>query len=101
MTNYGSLVLRTGRRIELEYKVGNFAPDGVCSGSFIADLAELDPALLTDKLNLVCENGLTLLLLLTHPTARGSMFVATVAQNGNRISIPGAALPLPLAVAIG
>ena len=96
MTKQGTLILRTGRRIQLGYQVGSFAPDGVCSGNLIADLADLDPVMLADKLNLVCENGQTLHLLLTHQTVKGSMFVATVAQNGNLISVPGATAPLEL-----
>lgn len=82
MTHHGTIVLRSGVRVPLSYELTPPAADGLCHGKLLGELEQIDPALSPDRLKLVCADGLTVDLLITHYTTRGATFVGTISHNG-------------------
>lgn len=78
MTYHGKIVLQNGSRIPLTYQLGSEAADGLCHGSLFGEIDQIDPAIASGRLTLVCEDGRTIELLITHLTARGATFVGTI-----------------------
>ncbi|TCR67573.1 hypothetical protein [Bosea sp. BK604] len=83
MTHNGKIVLRSGTHIPLTYELTPPAADGLCHGKLLGELEQIDPTLSPERLRLVCADGLTVDLLITHYSARGATFVGTISHNGN------------------
>ncbi|RDJ19952.1 hypothetical protein DWF00_20260 [Bosea caraganae] len=66
----------------MTYELTPPAADGLCHGKLLGELEQIDPAFSPDRLKLVCADGLTVDLLITHYTTRGATFVGTIVQNG-------------------
>lgn len=82
MTLQGRIVLKSGVEIPLTYELTPPAADGLCHGKLLGELERIDPTLSPERLTLVCEDGLTVDLLITHFTARGATFIGTISHNG-------------------
>jgi hypothetical protein len=82
MTHHGKIVLQSGAQIPLSYQLTPPAADGLCHGKLLGELEPIDPASSPERLKLVCEDGLTVDLLITHFTARGATFVGTISHDG-------------------
>lgn len=83
MTHHGTIVLCSGTSIPLSYELRPPASDGLYHGKLLGELDRLDPALSPDRLKLICVDGLTIDLLITHYTGHGATFIGTVASNGS------------------
>lgn len=65
ITGTGTLILRDGRRIELAYRfAANY--DDHRAGFLMCDTPSLDPAILFDRLKVVCDDGTTLIVAVMH-----------------------------------
>lgn len=82
MTQQGTIVLRSGTCIPLAYELTTPAAGGLYHGKLLGELERLDPALSPDRIKLVCMDGLTIDLLITHYTGHGATFIGTIARNG-------------------
>jgi 3-deoxy-D-arabino-heptulosonate 7-phosphate (DAHP) synthase class II len=82
MTYQGKVVFQNGSRIPLTYQLASEATDGLCHGSLLGEVDRLDPALTPGRLTLVCEDGRTIDLLITHVTTKGATFVGTILDDG-------------------
>lgn len=87
MTHHGTIVLRSGTAIPLSYELRPPAADGLYHGKLLGELERLDPALSPDRLKLVCVDGLTIDVLITHYTGHGATFIGTVAPNGTEVDV--------------
>lgn len=83
MTRSGKIVLQSGVQIPLTYQLTPPAADGVCHGKLLGELDRIDPARSPERLKLVCADGLTVDLLITHFTAHGATFIGTIVHNGS------------------
>lgn len=64
-TGRGNLILRDGRRLELDFQFGSKFDD-VRSGYLYLDTAGLDPASYGDRLQMTCEDGTPVSFVVTH-----------------------------------
>lgn len=78
MTFQGKIVFQNGSRVPLSYQLASEAADGLCHGSLLGEIDQLDPAIASGRLTLVCEDGRTIELLITHQTTKGATFVGTI-----------------------
>lgn len=68
-TGKASLVLRDGRRIPITYQFGSKFDD--CrAGYLLCDTSNLDPAVLQDRLRVVCDDGTDIVVAVMHSSDR-------------------------------
>ena len=68
-TGKGSLVLRNGRRLPLTFQFGSDYDD-TRAGHLLCDTSALDPALLQDRLHVVCDDGTAIVVAVMHSSDR-------------------------------
>ncbi|MGO4676278.1 hypothetical protein AB4Z40_25565 [Bosea sp. 2YAB26] len=73
----GKIVLKSGAQLPLEYRMVT-QPDGLLSGELIGDLDAWDPLVFADRLRLVCNDGRSVEVLITHVTDKGALFIAAL-----------------------
>lgn len=61
----GTLVLRSGRRVAIEYQFGSDYDD-TRAGYLLCDTSEIDPAAFLDRLYVVCDDGTNVLVAVMH-----------------------------------
>ncbi|KRE11737.1 hypothetical protein ASE66_24850 [Bosea sp. Root483D1] len=78
MTGLGTIEFPCGTRHTLPYALNARYSDGAIHGMLLADLMALHPEPIAHQLQLTCEDGETLRLLITHRTTKGATFVAAM-----------------------
>ena len=64
-TGKGFLILRDGRRLPLAYQFASHYDDQR-SGYLFCDTATVDPAAFFGRLNVICDDGTSLIVAITH-----------------------------------
>lgn len=65
----GFLVLRDGRRLPLTFQFGSDYDD-TRAGYLLCDTSMLDPALLQERLNVICDDGTEIIVAVMHNSDR-------------------------------
>jgi len=78
----GTLVLRSGRRIALEYQFGS-AYDDRRVGYLRGDISMVDPAELFERIYVICDDGTTVLLAVMHSTDQYLAVTGRIVPGGD------------------
>lgn len=85
-TGKGSLILRDGRRIAVDYQFANNF-DNARAGYLLCDTASLDPAELCYRLTLDCDDGTRVGLAVTHSSDRHLAVTGRVLQTAEPVEL--------------
>ncbi len=68
-TGQGILVLRNGRRLPIAYQLGGNSED-TRAGYLLCDTSDIDPAVLCERMPLLCDDGTELIVTVMHLSDR-------------------------------
>ena len=68
-TGQGTLILRNGRRLPVAYQLGGNSED-TRAGYLLCDTSDVDPAMLCERMQLLCDDGTELIVAVMHSSDR-------------------------------
>lgn len=82
ITGKGTLILRGGCELAVEYQFGG-DHDDQRAGYLLSNFAEVDPAVLCERLRLLCEDGTVVVLAVVHFSNRHLGVIGRVVPSGD------------------
>ncbi len=79
-TGTGTLILRNGRRLPFVYKFGSDHGD-TRAGYLFCDTSDVDPAILCERMHVLCDDGTEVVVAVTHSSDRYLAITGRVAPK--------------------